>query len=181
MSSDSDSDSGSSIKREKRTPSPVTKRSLKSKHSLNNSANNSHKEKADHNASLIREGGFQNRPSIEEYLARRTALTVIDSSRKETPIFAEDLLEDGDEEEVWLIQCPQDINIEKLVGTKLNLNGQRHKAKKEKVPLEYESELIDKDRFVTIMCKSRERRPTHRMVSLKPAGLIRVKAKLEVS
>lgn len=180
MSSDSDSDTvQSSIKREKRTPSPI-RRSLKAKTSHNTSANNSYKEKDDPNASIIREGGFQHRPSIEEYLAKRSTLTIVDSSRKESPLDAEDLLENGDEEEVWLIQCPRDVNIEKLVGVRLNLDGERHKAKKEKVPLEYESEAIQKDRFVTVMCKSRERRPTHRMVSLKPAGLVRVQAKLEV-
>lgn len=182
MSSDSDSDSDrySSIKQEKRSPSPIPRRSLKGKTSQNNTINISRNEKDDPNASLIREGGFQNRPSIEDYLAKRTALIIDDTSRKESPLYAEDLLDDCDEEEVWMIQCPRDINIEKLVGTKLNLNGARHKAKKEKVPLEYESEIINNERFVTVMCKSRERRPSHRLVSLKPTGLIRVQAKLEV-
>lgn len=185
MSSGSDSESdiqSSIIKQEKRTPSPTSRRSLKSRTSLNNSIRSGHKEKAaDPNASLIREGGFQHRPSIEDYLAKRTELTIVDSSRKESALDAEALLENDDnEEEVWLIQCPRDINIEKLVGSKLHLDGKRHKAKKEKVPLEYESEVIHKKRFVTVMCKSRKRRPSHRMVSIKPAGLIRVQAKLEV-
>lgn len=181
MSSDDDSDSRSSIKQEKRTPSPSPRRSLKAPTKHNGSLNGSRtKEPADPNATLLREGGFQHRAAIEEYLAKRTALHIVDTARKQTPLDAEDLPQLGDDEEVWLIQCPHDVNIEQLVGLKLNLDGQRHKAKREKVPLEYESETLHKERFLTVMCKSNERRPSHRMVSLKPAGLIRVQAKLEV-
>lgn len=180
MGSDSGSDSGLPIKREIHSPSPDSKgKRLKKKHK-NRSLNDSTSTKDKSNVSLIREGGFNNQRSIEEYLANRTSLEVVDTEHKSAPITAEELLRD-DEEEVWLVQCPSNVDIDQLVGMKLNLNGKRHKAKQEQVALEYESEIVnDKERFWTVMCKSKNSRPSHRMVSLKPTGMIRVRAKLTV-
>lgn len=175
MSSTDDSDADHSvviIKEESRSPSPAERR-----HSKHNTSSKSYKT----NKELMQECKFRHKDSIKNYLKRRDTLHIIDPALKKSALDADDIL--GDDEEVWLVQCSRNVDIETIVGTNLNLNGDRHKVKGGSASLEYSSELIGEknQNFVNVMCKKNgKRRIHHQIISLKPAGIIRVQNKLKV-
>lgn len=77
------------------------------------------------------------------------------------------------EDEVWLFQCPQSVDVEKLVGNKLKLNSHQNLVNADATSkFEYHSES-PVNQFYTVISKS-EDKIKHEAFSFKAAGVVRI-------
>lgn len=118
--------------------------------------------------------------TLSTYLDERPHIKVLSANRNPTALAKPTL---GDDEEVWLIQCPKNVPIENLIDKTLKLNGRRHVVADDQASKSYEYYAAEEEchqengRFYTAICKSDEN-DRHQAFSFQAAGVIRFKEEL---
>lgn len=108
--------------------------------------------------------------TLSPYLAKSQHLKVLTANRNPPALTRQDI---GTEDEVWLFQCPQTVDVEKLVGTKLKLNSQQHLVPAdETTKYEYHSSPAN-TQFYTVISKSADKNK-HEAYSFRAAGVVRI-------
>lgn len=168
------------IKRED-SVSPTTHRqnskSDRSRNSANATLSTSQTTAASSNADILQRASFQHQNSVEQLLEKRPDLRLIDVSQLSANMGGVDTL--GPDEEIWMFQCARNVPIQKLVGCKLNLSGDRKTVRlPDSGALEYQSDAAV-GRTHTMVCRPHGGR-RHQLVSFQPVGTVRVHDEIQV-
>lgn len=172
-----------SIKREptQSPPTPTRGRPTKldrSRSGANTSSGTSPTTTASANADVLRRAAFRHHTSIEQMLAKRTDLRLVDVHQQPASMGGADVL--GPDEEIWMVQCARNVPVQQLVGLKLNLGGARKTARlSDDLAIEYQSDAAV-GRTHSMVCRSHGAR-RHELVSFQPVGTVRVHKEIQVA
>lgn len=147
--------------------------------SRHNASVNIEQTTAEANAAVIQAAQFRHRKAIEELLAKRSDLRLVDTAEQPASMSgaAEPL---GPDDEVWLFECARGVPVESLLGAKLSLTGARKTVRLGDEGVEYQSEEMAAARTHSMVCRRRGSR-RHELVSFKPVGTVRLHKEVQVS
>lgn len=148
------------------------------------------------NAELLRRVDYRHQASINQLLAKRPDLQLIDvgaSAAAGQLAAAGGNADDGGllgaDEEIWMFQCASNVNVEQLLGAKLSLNGQRKtvrpsgSAAAAAVGLEYQSEEArpagGETASKVLLFRRSGRKHKHALAAFRPVGTVRVHEEIQ--
>lgn len=114
--------------------------------------------------------------NLSDYLEQNSQLTP--KSSKESIFSADDITND---DEIFIIQCPKSISIEKLTDKKIKLNGKKTITEKNLI-IEIDSSTFgDADiNYSTLLCNTKMKKSDNvQSVSFKPAGFIKIQTRID--
>lgn len=140
---------------------------------VNNRKNNKGTPRSSKN--ILDQGRYRNEKTLEVYLSNKPNLEIADPKGNRTATLSTEDLDEN--EEIWFVQCPRNVSIEKLVGQKIKLNGKTNVLNigADQQQFEYNTEQINDPKYSTIINKSHDGRAPHCAISFLPSGLIRIR------
>lgn len=134
------------------------------------------KKKSKSQSLTINRGDQPKHTNLSDYLEKNSQITT-KSATKESSFSAEDITSD---DEIYLIQCPKTIDIERLNGTKIKSTGKKTITEKDFI-VEIESNAFgDHVNFSTLLCNERSKKSKNiQAISFQPTGFIKIQKRVD--